>query len=160
MNVNDITNKPIQQLTDVQKSVLFDYAVEQKLVKQADVNRFASQISKDIAESTERLRRMNAAVGNGSTLYFDEITHAAAARYAPRKSTAGRPRIARGVDAPSTRASQPNRKRLASRKLQGRYLALVRQFPKSARAKYSKIAKSVNREAAIAQMEKDLKTKS
>ncbi|HEX7807960.1 MAG TPA: hypothetical protein VF608_04540 [Thermoanaerobaculia bacterium] len=42
---------------------------------------------------------------------------------------------------------------LASRQLQGRYLALVRQFPEKKRADYAKIAKEKGREAAIKEMQ-------
>jgi type II secretory pathway pseudopilin PulG len=41
---------------------------------------------------------------------------------------------------------------LASRQLQGRYLALIRQIPATRRGLYAKIAKEKGREAAIAQM--------
>lgn len=46
---------------------------------------------------------------------------------------------------------------LASRQLQGRYLALVRQFPENKRTQYAKIAKEKGREAAINQMQSDSK---
>lgn len=46
---------------------------------------------------------------------------------------------------------------LASRQLQGRYLALVRQFPEGKRAQYAKLAKEKGREAAINQMQADSK---
>jgi hypothetical protein len=42
---------------------------------------------------------------------------------------------------------------LASRQLQGRYLALVRQFPEKKRADYAKVAKEKGREAAIKEMQ-------
>jgi hypothetical protein len=46
-------------------------------------------------------------------------------------------------------ASKPSRKQVQSRKLQGQYLALVRQFPKRDRAQFSKIAAEQGRGAAI-----------
>lgn len=46
---------------------------------------------------------------------------------------------------------------LASRQLQGRYLALVRQFPENKRAQYAKTAKEKGREAAIREMQDSLK---
>jgi len=42
---------------------------------------------------------------------------------------------------------------LASRQLQGRYLALIRQIPESRRAQYAKIAKDNGRESAIKAMQ-------
>jgi hypothetical protein len=41
--------------------------------------------------------------------------------------------------------------------LQGRYLALVRQFPATRRAQYAKVAKEKGREAAIKDMQDSLK---
>ena len=45
----------------------------------------------------------------------------------------------------------------ASRQLQGRYLALVRQIPASRRSQYAKIAKDRGRETAIREMQDALK---
>lgn len=42
---------------------------------------------------------------------------------------------------------------LASRQLQGRYLALVRQFPETRRTYFAKVAKEKGREAAIKEMQ-------
>jgi hypothetical protein len=53
------------------------------------------------------------------------------------------------------KAAKPvSRQVAASRKLQGRYLALIRQVPARQRGKYQRIAKKEGREAAIAAMEK------
>lgn len=70
----------------------------------------------------------------------------------------------RGVRRP--RSQKPQRKRRtkrtvsaegrASRQLQGKYIAYIRRFPKSGRAKYQTIAKKQGREKAIAAMKKDL----
>lgn len=46
---------------------------------------------------------------------------------------------------------------LASRQLQGRYLALVRQFPENRRSAFAKTAKEKGREAAIKEMQDSLK---
>ncbi|HYH09681.1 MAG TPA: hypothetical protein VEK11_21710 [Thermoanaerobaculia bacterium] len=46
---------------------------------------------------------------------------------------------------------------LASRQLQGRYLALVRQFPENKRAGFARTAKEKGREAAIREMQDSLK---
>ncbi|MGZ8779828.1 MAG: hypothetical protein ACXW31_07880 [Thermoanaerobaculia bacterium] len=46
---------------------------------------------------------------------------------------------------------------LASRQLQGRYLALVRRFPQTKRTQYAKIAKEKGREAAIREMQDAVK---
>jgi hypothetical protein len=55
------------------------------------------------------------------------------------------------------RRSAITSEQLASRQLQGRYLALVRQFAEGKRAQYAKIAKERGREAAIREMQDALK---
>jgi hypothetical protein len=46
----------------------------------------------------------------------------------------------------------------ASRQLQGRYIAAIRQLPKTRRARYAAIAKEKGREAAITAIQKDTRT--
>jgi hypothetical protein len=55
------------------------------------------------------------------------------------------------------RRSPITAEQLASRQLQGRYLALVRQIPASKRAGFARIAKEKGREAAIKEMQDSLK---
>jgi len=68
----------------------------------------------------------------------------AASAAAPAKRGPGRPRKQR---------SAITAEQLASRQLQGRYLALVRQISASKRGQYAKIAKEKGREAAIREMQ-------
>jgi hypothetical protein len=51
------------------------------------------------------------------------------------------------------RRSRITAQQLASRKLQGRYLGLIRQIPASQRGRYAKVAKDKGREAAIKEMQ-------
>ena len=72
-----------------------------------------------------------------------------------------------GASAPAGGAKKRGRKpkasssitagQLASRQLQGRYLALVRQFPENRRAQYARTAKDKGREAAIQEMQDALR---
>jgi hypothetical protein len=67
--------------------------------------------------------------------------------------------------APSKKGAKRSRKapitaeQLASRQLQGRYLALVRRFPANRRAAIAKTAKEKGREAAIREMQDNLPKK-
>lgn len=84
----------------------------------------------------------------------------------PGKRGPGRP-PASASTAPSTGAASTGKRRrrrskitpeqLASRQLQGRYLALVRQFAASRRPAFAKTAKEKGREAAIREMQDALK---
>jgi hypothetical protein len=67
-------------------------------------------------------------------------------------SNAGAAKAGRGSKARRTRVSITP-EQLASRQLQGRYLALIRQIPASRRGAYAKIAKDKGREAAIRELQ-------
>ncbi|HEX9982319.1 MAG TPA: hypothetical protein VGF69_03565 [Thermoanaerobaculia bacterium] len=68
-------------------------------------------------------------------------------------STRGRKAGGRGRKSSSSITAE----QLASRQLQGRYLALVRQFSENRRGQYAKLAKEKGREAAIKDMQDALK---
>src|SRR5687768_17316799 len=85
----------------------------------------------------------------------------------PGKRGPGRPPSSASASAPSAAKAGGAKKRrrrsnitpeqLASRQLQGRYLALVRQFSAGRRPAFAKIAKEKGREAAIKEMQDSLK---
>jgi len=70
----------------------------------------------------------------------------------------GRPPAAASLAGPAVRrrVRRLSAAGLASRKVQGRYLGLIRQIPASQRGKYTKIAKEKSREAAIKEMQSAL----
>ena len=75
----------------------------------------------------------------------------------------GRRRASAAAAQPAARGRRRRRRgpltpeQAASRKLQGRYLGLIRQMPASQRGRISKIAKDRGREAAIKEMQSVLK---
>jgi hypothetical protein len=73
----------------------------------------------------------------------------------PAGAVAPAPAPAKGGGKKQRAAITPEQ--LASRQLQGRYLALVRQFPATKRAGYAKTAKEKGREAAIKEMQDSLR---
>jgi hypothetical protein len=68
-------------------------------------------------------------------------------------ASAAAPAAAKGGAKKGGRKSAITAEQLASRQLQGRYLALVRQFPERKRIEFAKIAKEKGREAAIKEMQ-------
>jgi len=66
---------------------------------------------------------------------------------------AAAPAAAKGGAKRGRKRSAITPEQLASRQLQGRYLALVRQFPEARRAYYAKVAKEKGREGAIKEMQ-------
>lgn len=83
----------------------------------------------------------------------------------PAKAAAAPAAAATEAAAPSKKGAKRTRKaaitaeQLASRQLQGRYLALVRRFPANRRAAIAKTAKEKGREAAIKEMQDNLPKK-
>lgn len=136
-------------LTDItmeQKAVLFDTAVEEGLLNpQAAVEAVLRKISKIQSEFAALV---------GSAVQSPDLTEPLQVKdqkNAPKSTKPPRQKKATKPAAKSPVAVTPER--LASRKLQGRYLALVRQFSKAKRAEFAKIAKEHGRETAIKSME-------
>lgn len=108
------------------------------LVRQIPANRRAqySKIAKERGREAA-IRAMQSAVGSrgGSS--------------AASRAAAGKRR--------RRRSSKLTPQQMASRKLQGRYLGLIRQISAGQRPKYAKLAKDKGREAAIKEMESAVK---
>jgi len=137
-------------LSPGQAAYVLDRLIRDRRVTQYDVQRYVNEIGREIQDLQRRLAELQQAGGGSS----------ASAAPAPRRRgrPAGRPAAA--AAAPAAAPAKPGRRRrtitseqLASRQLQGRYLALVRQIPASRRAMYAKIAKEKGREAAIKEMQ-------
>ena len=78
---------------------------------------------------------------------------ASASAAAPAAAPAKAAKAAKGRKRRSTLSPE----QLASRQLQGRYLALIRQIPANKRGQYAKTAKEKGREAAIKEMQENIK---
>lgn len=133
------------QLSAGQASYVLNRLVQERRISAADVSRYVSDMSREIDDLEKRLAALRAAHGAGAG------TSAPARRRRPGRPPAAAP----AAKAPGKRR-RPRRaitaEQLASRKLQGRYLGLVRQFPPNRRAYFAKVAKDKGREAAIKEM--------
>jgi hypothetical protein len=78
---------------------------------------------------------------------------ASASQQSGSNASAAAPAAAKGGAKKGGRKSAITAEQLASRQLQGRYLALVRQFPERKRIEFAKVAKEKGREAAIKEMQ-------
>ncbi len=166
-----------QGLSAGQSAYVLDRLLSERRVSPGDVNRIISEMGQEISDLESKLQRLREALGGASA------SPAAPARRGPgrppgsgrKPGRPGRPPGRRGrppasaaataAPAASEPAGKRGRKRrsaitpeqLASRQLQGRYLALVRQFPATRRAQYARVAKEKGREAAIRDMQDSLK---
>ncbi len=167
------------KLSGGQASYVLERLIKDRRVSQGEVNGYLSQMSNEISELESRLQHLKDAVGGAASAAVAGIASAVAAvRRGP-----GRPPGKRGPGRPPGSGRKPGRppasaagatdgaaaggakrrkrapitsEQLASRQLQGRYLALVRRFPPTKRAAYAKIAKEKGREAAIKDMQDSL----
>jgi hypothetical protein len=159
------------KLSGGQASYVLERLIRDRRVSQSDVNGYLSQMSSEISELEARLQHLKDAVGG-----------AVAAAVAVVRRRPGRPPGKRGPGRPPGSGRKPGRppasaaasegaatgvkrrrrrtaitsEQLASRQLQGRYLALVRRFPATKRAAFAKVAKERGREAAIKDMQDSL----
>jgi hypothetical protein len=175
------------QLSPGQASYVLDRLVSDRRISVGEINRYLSDMHREISELESRLSSLRSAAG---TLGGGSVA-------APVRRRPGRPRKVVAptpvypVAPPAPRGRRPGRRpgrptnaslgigvaaaapagrrrgrraraaitpqQLASRQLQGRYLGLIRQIPASRRGTYQRIAKEQSREAAIREMESVLK---
>lgn len=129
-------------LTVDQKARLFDIAFEANLI---DVDKLGAELHATIDGLTDLRNTIDISSGFVGSPHRAVITGPAVS-----------PKLEVVKTSPRA-ASTPEQ--LASRQLQGRYLALVRQLPESKRKFFAKVAKEKGREAAIREMQNVLAPK-
>jgi len=171
-------------LSSGQAAYVLDRLISERRISSAEINRYVSEMSLEISQLEQRLARLREAAGPAAAALAGLVAGVAGGAIARRrrrrgpgrpagKRGPGRPPAKRGPGRPpastststATAAGVKRRRRrskitpeqLASRQLQGRYLALVRQFAASRRPSFAKIAKERGREAAIREMQDSLK---
>jgi hypothetical protein len=168
-------------LSSGQSAYVLERLISERRVSPGDVNRIISEMGREISELEAKLQRLREAHGGGSTGSAAPAPVRRGPGRPPgsgrgpgrppgsgrRRGRPGRPPAAAAPAAAPAAAAAPAKaggkkrgrkaaitpEQLASRQLQGRYLALVRQFPASRRAAYAKTAKEKGREAAIREMQ-------
>jgi hypothetical protein len=169
-------------LTPGQAAYVLERLISDRRLSPGEVSRYVSEMGREISDLEQRLQRLREAHGGSAG---GGGGAAAPARRGPGRPPGrpgrppgrpgrppGRPRGRRPGRPPAaaSAASTPSKggakrgrrsaitpEQLASRQLQGRYLALVRQFPAGRRANFAKTAKEKGREAAIKEMQDSLK---
>lgn len=171
-------------LSPGQAHYVLDRLIKDRRVSAGEIDRYVSEMGQEISDLEEKLARLRDAAGHAAATAVAGIAAGVAAvrrgrkpgrpgRPPGRPGRPGRPPGRPGRPPASASASAEGgtggKKRgrkaraaitpeqLASRQLQGRYLALVRRFTAAKRPQYAKIAKEKGREAAIREMEEALK---
>jgi hypothetical protein len=146
----------IPHLSPAQAQYVLERLLGDRRVSRGEIAGYVSDLHREITELEARLASLRAA--SGAAPAARALAPAAAAPVRRRRGRRpGRPgRPGRPPGRPRTR-SAITAEQLASRQLQGRYLALIRQIPATRRGQYTKIAKEKGRQAAIDVMRDVLK---
>lgn len=172
-------------LSSGQAAYVLDRLIAERRISPGEINRYVGEMGREISDLEARLARLREAAGSAAHAAVAGVAAAGAAiarrgrrpgRPPGRKPgrpgrPPGRPPANAGANAgggaaaaaPSKggkrgrRSSNITPEQLASRQLQGRYLALVRQFAENRRTAFAKTAKEKGREAAIKEMQDALK---
>jgi hypothetical protein len=120
-------------MNEQQAAYVLDYLVRTGQVSQREIRQI---VAEEIRQLEERLNALR-----------DGLASRAAAN-------SQKARRASRDDRPVRRKRRASPEVAASRQLQGRYIALLRQLPQRKRARFSRIAKNEGREAAIRAMQK------
>lgn len=134
------------QLSPAQSHYVLSCLIEDKKVSTRDVVHYLASMQTEIRALENRLEHLRTLTGG--------------ARPAVRRG--GRParaaRVAR-VATPAKKKVVLSPKQRASRQLQGVYMSLIRQVPKTKRTSYQNLAKEKGRQAAVDQLKADLAKK-
>jgi hypothetical protein len=130
------------QLSAGQASYVLQRLISDRRISAAEVNRYMSEMRREITDLEERLQSLRMAAGAAVAAVVGRRRGRPAAAAAGTKRGAGG-RRRRAAITPEQRQS---------RVIQGRYLGLIRQIPASRRGQYQKIAREKGREAAIKEM--------
>jgi hypothetical protein len=150
--------------------------LDERKISHGEVGRYVGEMHGEISSLEKRLASLREAAGHSAAASGGQTGGARRGRPPGSGKRRGRPPASASAAsssgssapaAPARRGRPPgsgkkrksvlSAEQLASRQLQGRYLGLIRQIPASRRGQYQKIAKEKGREAAIKEMQGDLK---
>lgn len=160
-----------EALSPGQAQYVLERLIKERRVSSSDVSRYVTEMGQEISQLEQRLQQLRNAAGPAAAAAVAGIAAGAAAVAAVRRGRKpgrppgrkpGRPPASEAAGAKRAKRGRKSRssitpEQLASRQLQGRYLALVRRFPANKRAQYAKVAREKGREAAIREMQDAVK---
>jgi hypothetical protein len=126
----------VPSLTGQQATYILGKLIDEGKVSAADVRRQLAGMWQEMSFLEKRLAELRGMVGS--------VHPVRRARRAIKRVAARVKRVAKTPEA------------AASRKLQGQYIAYIRQIPKRGRKRFAEIAQKSGREAAIAAMKKQV----
>ena len=161
---------PGPQLSSGQAAYVLERLIRDRRVTRTEVAQYVTEMGREISDLEARLQRLREASGGLIAAATAGAAVVAAGTAVVRRRRGrrgpgrppGRPKGSTGAATKTAgkrgrRSAKITAEQLASRQLQGRYLALVRQFPATKRAQFAKTAKDKGREAAIKEMQDSLR---
>jgi aminoglycoside phosphotransferase (APT) family kinase protein len=136
----------VLEVTPGQATYVLRRLIEDRRVAPGEVRHYVDDMHREIGDLERRLAELRAAHGGKA---------ASTARRVPRPRRGRPPAVTGRVRRRRRSAVSPEQ--LASRQLQGRYLALIRQIPASKRPQYGRMVKEKGRDAAVKAMSDALK---
>lgn len=125
----------------MKEKYFLEYALEEKKLTQTDLNRYERRLRDEMSNLRGRLADLEEAMAGAKERVVRAVRKIGDEAVAKIKKT-------------RKRAKKASAQVIASRKLQGQYIAAIRTIPKTQRAKFANIAKAEGREKAIAAMKK------
>jgi hypothetical protein len=136
-------------LTPAQAQYVLSRLMQDGKLSARDVARYLSSMQGEIRALEDRLIHLRS-LASGP---------APAGRRGRGRRAVGRPRTAVAAAKPAKKKATLSPKQRASRQLQGVYMSLIRQFPKTKRTAIQALAKEKDRQAAVDMMKAELAKK-
>jgi hypothetical protein len=173
------STSPAPAVSGGQASYVIERLVKERRVSTGEINRYLAEMNKEISDLESRLQHLRETQGDllprGQTgirpkpargrrpgppgqlaerqrPFGSSSAVPPTEAFIPPRPTPPKPRAKDAGTKGAKRAKRMTAEVLASRQLQGRYIALVRRFPVSKRKQYSRMAREKGRDAAIKEM--------
>lgn len=139
--------KETSQLNPAQSQYVLSRLIEDRKVSTRDIVQYLASMQTEIRALENRLEHLRT------------LTRGAATPAVRRGRKPGRPAKAAKAAKPAKRKVVLSPQQRASRQLQGVYMSLIRQVPKTKRATFQSLAREKGRQAAVDQIKAELAKK-
>lgn len=125
----------------MKEKYFLEYAIEEKKLSQADLNRYERRLKEELSNLRGKLAELEEAMSGAKDRAVRAVRKIGNEVVAKTKKT-------------RRKVKKASAEVMASRKLQGQYIAAIRTVPKNKRKKFADLAKEKGREAAIREIKK------
>ncbi len=144
--------KETSPLSPAQSHYVLSRLIEDKKISTRDVVTYLASMKTEIKALESRLEHLR-------TLTGDAPAAPAARRVRKRRRRVAKPAKAARIEKTAKKKVALSPQQRTSRQLQGVYMSLIRQVPKTRRTAYQTLAREKGRQAAVDQLKSDLAKK-